>query len=427
LRNQAKQTTREKRLAPPRSLQSLAQSSTDTTTEEQHHVERSRVQYLLLDELSHSLLNKKKGNFFADAFITTSWGGAGAASMRSPPVLGTAVAGGRALAVGPGGSLGLSSSSSSAWQPSGPGSGGARKGGGRRPSAPSSSLSDKQYRQMGKKERLLMQGLRRIKGCSKKHMVRALELLGEAEQDGIALTTIHYNAVISILARCRALRETKTIMERMERDGKMFSIVTFNSALHACAKAGDAKYALCLLEMIKERVHLEPDQLTYASAILACAGGGNADTALALMNDMRSLGVPPNAHVYNALANVLFRAGKLHEAESCINDMAQDGIRRDSTTWNIILAIAVEKGEWKRALAITSRMPDLGVSLDGHGFGAAVSAAIALGDWKRALQLLLDWRKAGREVSADTYAGTRFKLGVDNRLLQLLALMSQIV
>jgi pentatricopeptide repeat domain-containing protein 1 len=78
-------------------------------------------------------------------------------------------------------------------------------------------------------------------------------------------------------------------------------VISFNTAIDACAKAGQWERALSLLVAMKS-VGVTPNVRTFNCAIAACdKGNGQWERAMYLLNEMRVAGVPPDAVTFNSV------------------------------------------------------------------------------------------------------------------------------
>jgi pentatricopeptide repeat domain-containing protein 1 len=78
------------------------------------------------------------------------------------------------------------------------------------------------------------------------------------------------------------------------------SLVTFNTLISACGKAGQFSEALELHAKMQAR-GLKPDNFTVCSLITAAANAGRAPDAAAIFQDFCASGGRPNTVTYNAL------------------------------------------------------------------------------------------------------------------------------
>lgn len=141
------------------------------------------------------------------------------------------------------------------------------------------------------------------------------------------------------------------------------NLVTYNSLLDACRRAGDLDAALEAKRQLDESA-LVPDARTYTTLIAtvgrrASSASGARDTsmAFAFLNEMTNLGIRPNGMTYSALIDACARCGR--------TDMALKGLR----------AMLRQKSKEQRAMRPESRQNYLLY----NEVGAWTSAINALG------------------------------------------------
>lgn len=95
-----------------------------------------------------------------------------------------------------------------------------------------------------------------------------------------------------------------------------------NRVAAASARLGNAQVALGVLE-ITNHFNMVPDVVTFTSAIHACARGGKYDipVALNLLNEMISVGVKPNARTYGAAILAYARLQRWEEIEELVSSI----------------------------------------------------------------------------------------------------------
>ncbi|OWZ20859.1 putative mitochondrial protein [Phytophthora megakarya] len=95
-----------------------------------------------------------------------------------------------------------------------------------------------------------------------------------------------------------------------------------NRVAAASARLGNAQVALGILE-ITNHFNLVPDVVTFTSAIHACARGAKFDVPMAtnLLNEMISVGVQPNARTYGAVILAYARMDRWEEIKDLVNSI----------------------------------------------------------------------------------------------------------
>uniref|UniRef100_A0A7S4IIR1 Smr domain-containing protein n=1 Tax=Odontella aurita TaxID=265563 RepID=A0A7S4IIR1_9STRA len=111
--------------------------------------------------------------------------------------------------------------------------------------------------------------------------------------------------------------------EGVDADGR-----TYASLMHACARGGQVRVALSLLEEMRRSPHLTPDAKVWGAALHACARAGEDTEAVRLMREMQTPNqggdnvVRPNTLHYNALLAALAKkAGNAQLAMEVLEGM----------------------------------------------------------------------------------------------------------
>jgi pentatricopeptide repeat protein len=119
---------------------------------------------------------------------------------------------------------------------------------------------------------------------------------------GCCLGRLISSAAISAYEKGGQCEQVLAMLEEVkEREGIEPNEYIYSAAISACAKEGQWEQALALLEEAKEREGIEPKVRTYSAAISACAKGGQWEQALALLEEVKEReGIEPNAATYNA-------------------------------------------------------------------------------------------------------------------------------
>ena len=193
-------------------------------------------------------------------------------------------------------------------------------------------------------------------------------------------------------------------------------------AMLACSKSGHWEEAMNLLELYGRQYtgisHVPRSAVN--SLITACGRGGRPDMALKLLNDMKSrYGVEPNEISYRSAAiacNQAQHETRRRQAQgleprigsakqllqwwecslSLLRRMKEDGLKPDAQTCSSIISACEAAGEWQRALGVLRDGPD---ELNLYCFNAAISACEKGGAWVEALELYYQMMEKGGVVT----------------------------
>ena len=237
-------------------------------------------------------------------------------------------------------------------------------------------------------------------------IVSSLGRCGEAARalDALACApspnTFTYNAAIHACrnnARGGVLWERAIeLLRRMHRCGVAPDVVSYNSTISACEKAGQWERALELLSEMQEH-GLEPDVISYSATISACEKGGEWRRALELFNEMRRRRpeIEPNSFIYNAMISACEKARGGAEWQCAIellDEMTERGIEPDVISYSAAISACEKGGEWQRALELLDAIRRRGLAPNVISYSAAISACEKGGEWRRALELFAEMR-----------------------------------
>merc|ERR1712182_17843 len=128
------------------------------------------------------------------------------------------------------------------------------------------------------------------------------------------------------------------------------AILTFNSLINACAKAGDISRAEHWLRETFRR-GLTPDSISYSTIIHACVEAKELTRAEQWLEEMHnsSCSEQPNAFSYNFVVQAFARRGNLLKAEHWLTTANSVGIRGNMGTFSSLIAAYVKTGHLEEA------------------------------------------------------------------------------
>jgi pentatricopeptide repeat protein len=178
---------------------------------------------------------------------------------------------------------------------------------------------------------------------------RAMDLLDEMKDIGVEPTAYTFTALFSSVDGAQA--STK-LFERIRNNYPHVTIgvEVYNAAIHACSRGErqDWNTALKLFFQMKNN-GIKPNQPTFASLLHSCARAGQLRVALSLLQEMK-LTMIPNEKVWGAALNACAQAGNYKEATNILYDMQDMGIT--PTTWHLgaLLTALAKAGQHELSL-----------------------------------------------------------------------------
>ena len=131
-----------------------------------------------------------------------------------------------------------------------------------------------------------------------------------------------------------------------------WDVLTFNSGLNVCAKAGKWQICLHILSSMKKK-----DVVSYSICISSFEKSSQWQHAVGLLQDMLQSKVEPSEVSFNAAISAC--KSQTHIALSLFEDMELLKVQRSVVTFNAALT-ACDKGNWQEALHLMEK-------LHGHG------------------------------------------------------------
>eukprot|EP00466_Bigelowiella_natans_P010852 jgi/Bigna1/137648/aug1.40_g12356 len=225
------------------------------------------------------------------------------------------------------------------------------------------------------------------------------------------------NKAMQVCLRGKAWRRALHVFETwMPRAMVQWDIQSINTALRACARAGDWQGAMSLYSRI-DRMRLRRTPQTFTSLGQALIQGGEWQLALEKLHQVTANGLQHNEFTHAAIL-AAEGVGSWERALQYWHAIQGDKAGRHSRVLTRLLDALVQGGEDQRALRVFGDMisrPSAGVEID--AFLAALRACEAKGRWEAAT-------KIQEEIHA-RYGGGRWKklkeLGASSVIIESLA------
>ncbi|GAX19542.1 hypothetical protein FisN_19Hh119 [Fistulifera solaris] len=199
------------------------------------------------------------------------------------------------------------------------------------------------------------------------------------------------------------------------------NIVTYNTLLHACQRAGDLDAALAV---VRHMHHCRPDTRTYTSLMAtvarqksASAGRNDPSLAFVLLDEMKSRGIRPNGITYSALIDACGRCRrpdlalrglrimlmqKAQEAESLSKMKGNQNSNKAIYTlpdevgaWTAAINACGKAGRIQTALRLFRAMPGFGVMPNTITCGSLTDSLLRAGATAETLDVLRYMKKNG--------------------------------
>lgn len=201
-------------------------------------------------------------------------------------------------------------------------------------------------------------------------------------------------------------------------NGLLPNVYTYGSLMSVCAKKGDVKKCISLLEEMEES-GIKPNSVIYSTAISACERSSPPKSQLAIellkrgVNDNGAMDGFMNIVGYNAAISVCARAGEWRQACQLLNEMEGRDAENctepildldifnpkpDEVTYGTVMAACERAREWHKVLELSKLMEierdDL--TMDGMSISSALHACQNLGYGRDALIYLDKMKELGK-------------------------------
>jgi len=179
---------------------------------------------------------------------------------------------------------------------------------------------------------------------------------------------------------------------------------TFSHALLACAKEGDAEYALRLMSSMREK-GIRPDEFCWRYAIVACAKGGNPVKAVSFLNAMERRRFALDARLISQVVGACAKAGMMDEIERLVKNIPESSLPQTLEVYNALIQTYAKQSKGKEdVMRVMEQMEKHGVKPDVFSYGGAIDACARHGDWEGATMLLEKLKSEGLQPNVVLYS-----------------------
>eukprot|EP00747_Dinoflagellata_sp_TGD_P103088 gnl/TRDRNA2_/TRDRNA2_168856_c1_seq2.p1 gnl/TRDRNA2_/TRDRNA2_168856_c1~~gnl/TRDRNA2_/TRDRNA2_168856_c1_seq2.p1 ORF type:complete len:485 (+),score=87.46 gnl/TRDRNA2_/TRDRNA2_168856_c1_seq2:121-1575(+) len=211
----------------------------------------------------------------------------------------------------------------------------------------------------------------------------AFKALDKMEAEGLIPNIITYNALINACEKCKNGEKALEVLKLMKYKGLQPNVITYNTAISALGKGKKPAEAIELFEEMTKK-SVEPTRITYNSVISACEKGEMPQHALDIFRGMKRKDVYPDRITYNALISACEKGKLPEQALEIFDEMKNQGLQPDIITYNSLLSACVEGKQPEKALKVFDEMERQGVTPDKSTFTTMISACKKCGQTERA-------------------------------------------
>jgi pentatricopeptide repeat protein len=223
------------------------------------------------------------------------------------------------------------------------------------------------------------------------------------------------------------------LREAVEEKELFMNVVGFNTAISACAQAGDWESAITLLTRMEDAAPKNetvlqarvpaPDAVTYGTVFSACERGEQWSLILKYARSMRDRDIPLDGMAVTSCLHACQQLGLAEEALHYLEEMKtarsatrktagwkRSGVKQplkgpDEVAYLLAISACARGGAWEEGLRLLDNFKNAtGTAADVVAYTAAITGCEYAGKWKHAFLLLDKMRKAGVEPNAVTMA-----------------------
>ncbi|KAK1618890.1 hypothetical protein QYE76_024407 [Lolium multiflorum] len=198
--------------------------------------------------------------------------------------------------------------------------------------------------------------------CRLKDTSRALDLLRQMAESGIAPTKTTYNIILKGFFRAGQTQHAWNFFLQMKKRGSKDDscskpdIVSYTTVIHGLGLAGQLDKARKLFDEMSKEGCCAPSVATYNALIQVICKKGNIDDALTVFDDMLQNNLTPNVVTYTVLIRGLCHAARIDQAMKLMERMKSEGCEPVVQTYNVLIRYSFEEGEIDKAMCLFDRM-----------------------------------------------------------------------
>lgn len=221
-------------------------------------------------------------------------------------------------------------------------------------------------------------------------------------------TVVHYGAALKVCSRNRQCKAALSLLDEMflEKNTPP-NLICYNTALSACANAGQHRAAVRLLDKMESRCVI-PNVVSFNSAMQACIKAAQPKRLWEIHKQMRQKGVEPDLVTYTTIIN----ASGWQQALDILNELQQrEDLEPDVVCYSAILRKLLRSRQHETALKLLAGLHDKGVMLDRITYNMVINSCPSL----LAMRLLRDMESRGIVPDSRSYTAAIRGSGSSNK------------
>lgn len=219
-------------------------------------------------------------------------------------------------------------------------------------------------------------------------------------------TALSYTALINAFARNGDHETALQLLDKMKSEDRVMpTVLTYNTALHACARAVEAVNWDPILGLFAQMRHdgVRPDLTTYKTLIAACSARGLASEAEMVFRTMNEAGVTPDTTTHTYLVDTFARVGRLGGVNVLLKEMEDEGNTPDATAYNVLLEAYARTGASSEAISVLRQMQNAGCAPNAATYSILLGLYGQSGRYEDVRELFLEMKVGNTAPDASTY------------------------
>lgn len=229
-----------------------------------------------------------------------------------------------------------------------------------------------------------------LKGFShQKRFDRVWAMYQEMLQEKLVFSIVTYNTLIDACARSCEMKRVPQLLEAMARQRIEPNVITYSAVLKGYCQESRLDKAFEVLADMRTSKRFMPDEVTYNTILDGCARHGMYDRGLQVLEEMQQAGVPPSNFTLSVLVKLLTRSRQPDKAfELCEELCLKYNLKPNVHVYANLVQACTSNGDVKRGLGVLERMLSERIRPDARTYSLLMRACLLAGEAEQAAGLL---------------------------------------
>jgi pentatricopeptide repeat protein len=198
-----------------------------------------------------------------------------------------------------------------------------------------------------------------------------------------------FNALIDACARNGAMDRIAQLLAEMKDHGLKPNLITYSTVLKGHCLRGDIRAAFDVLEDMRNKTSLKPDEIMYNTLLDGCAQSSLAEEGLKLLQRMQDEGIRPSNYTLSILVKLLSHARRLDQAFELVDQLTRKyRFKPNAPVFGNLVQACLSNKDLPKALSVMERMGQDKISPDMRTLSSVMRSCISQGLLDHATLLL---------------------------------------